>query len=103
MPPKRRIAALLLLCCAELNVQYVINTFAGGGAPQGLPATSAGVGMPSNITKESLGNFYIPSAAQYRVYKVDVNVLITTIAGNGESSFSGDGGSALAASFSGFG
>ena len=97
MSLKLRIAPLFFLPWVQLSAQYVINTFAGGGAPQGLPAVSVGVGTPTSITKDLAGNIYIASGEQNRVYKVDVNGIITTVAGNGEYGYSGDGGPAISA------
>jgi sugar lactone lactonase YvrE len=75
------VRGLLFLAWAQLNAQYVINTFAGGGAPQGVPATSVGISDPQSLMKDSVGNLYI--VAPNRVYKVDVTGILTTVAGNG--------------------
>lgn len=100
MALKGDIAVLLCLYCAQLNAQYVINTFAGGGAPQGVPATSVGIGYPSFVTGDSIGNLYIASANQNRVYKVDIHGTLTTVAGGGAYGFFGDGGPAIRAALS---
>src|ERR1700704_20814 len=94
------VRGLLFLAWAQLNAQYVINTFAGGGAPQGVPATSVGIGDPASVAGDRDGNLYIASSDQNRVYKVDIHGTLTTVAGNGGYGFSGDGGPAITAALS---
>ena len=80
----------------------VITTVAGNGS-QGFsgdngPATSAQL-APSAIAVDSAGSLYIADLGNYRVRKVFGGV-ITTVAGNGTSGFSGDNGPATSAEFS---
>jgi hypothetical protein len=74
----------------------VITTVAGGGL-SGLgdngPATSAGV-SPSGIAVDATGNLYIGDFGRIRKVSSDV---ITTVAGDGNCRFSGDGGPAISA------
>ena len=80
----------------------VITTVAGNGiygfSGDGGPAISAQLNGPSAIALDSAGALYI--ADNLRVRKVS-NGVITTIAGNGTSGFSGDHGPATSAQFSG--
>jgi len=83
----------------------VITTVAGNGKPgfsgDGGPATSAALGPPEGIGVDSAGNLFIPDTANSRIRRVDaVTGVITTVAGNGESKFAGDGGPAVSASLS---
>jgi hypothetical protein len=75
----------------------VITTVAGGGTEfgDGGPATSAQLFLPRGVAVDGAGNLYIAEYA--RIRKVS-NGIITTVAGNGMSGFSGDGGSATSAS-----
>ena len=79
----------------------IISTVAGTGEPRfsgddGL-ATSAGIGYPVGLAVDSLGHLYI--GANNRVRRVDAaSGIISTVAGNGERGFSGDGGPATSAS-----
>jgi uncharacterized protein (TIGR03437 family) len=77
-----------------------ITTVAGGGN-QGLgdggPATSASLFDPSGIAVDSAGNLYIADTYNQRIRKVSGGN-ITTVAGNGNLGFSGDGGPATNAS-----
>ena len=78
-----------------------ISTFAGTGVggpigDNGL-ATSARIDSPMGLAADGLGNVYIADFAGARVRKVNPAGIITTYAGTGASSFSGDGGPATAA------
>jgi len=82
----------------------VIATVAGNGT-QGFsgdngPATSAQLNQPAGVAVDSAGNLYIADEGNNRIRKV-TNGVITTMAGNGTSGFSGDGGSATSAQLSG--
>ena len=85
----------------KISPSGIITTVAGHGAGgfsgDGGPATAAtfdayGLGC------DAAGNLFIGDWANNRVRKVDVSTgIITTVAGNGSSSTSGDGGPATAA------
>ncbi len=78
-----------------------IFTIAGTGWPyggDGGPATQAGINKPQGIVVDNIGNIFIADTWNYRVRKIDTNGIITTVAGNGNNSFSGDGGPATQAS-----
>jgi uncharacterized protein (TIGR03437 family) len=80
-----------------------ITTVAGNGisgfSGDGGSATSASLLYPSGVAVDSAGNLYI---ADDRIQKVSGGT-ITTVAGNGNQRFSGDGGPAVSASLSPFG
>lgn len=80
----------------------IITTLAGNGTAgfsgdEG-PAISAQLHQPGFIAIDSVGNIYIPDIANNRIRKVDAAGIIHTIAGDGNPSFSGDGGAATLAS-----
>jgi hypothetical protein len=83
MSLKLRIAPLFFLPLVQLSAQYVISTFAGGGTPPPLPATSVGIGRPRHLAADANGNIYIMSDTQNRIFKVDSAGTLTTVAGNG--------------------
>lgn len=80
----------------------VITTIAGNGiagySGDGGPATSAQLNGPTHAVFDRTVNLYITDANNNRIRKVDSSTgLITTVAGNGISGFSGDGGPATSA------
>ena len=87
----------------KVNTSGVISTVAGSGSPRywgdGGPATLAWLGNndddPAGIALDSAGNLFIGS--ENRVRRMTTGGEITTVAGNGECDFGGDGGPAAAA------
>lgn len=80
-----------------------ISTFAGnsgyGFAGDGGPALSAQLSSPRGISIDSSGNLYLADRWNNRIRKI-AGSSISTIAGNGQSNFGGDGGAATAAQLS---
>src|SRR5436309_3561826 len=87
----------------KVNTEGIISTIAGNGKERfegdGGAATSASLNGPRGVAVDPAGNVYIADRGNSRIRKVDTVGLISTIAGNGTSGFSGDGGLATAASF----
>jgi sugar lactone lactonase YvrE len=85
-------------------VTGIITTFAGTGSDTGAlgdggPATLASLAWPHNLAFDTAGNLYIGDTNHYRIRKVNIATgVITTVAGNGNSDITGDGGPATAAS-----
>ncbi len=81
----------------------IISTIAGNGIPgsggDGGAATAANVSHPESVAVDVGGNLYICDANS-SIRKIDSSGIITTIAGNGTSGYSGDGGPATAAELS---
>ncbi len=80
----------------------VISTIAGTGAGSfsgnGGQATSAAINNPHGIAIDSSGNVYFNDMSNHRMRKITVSTgIITTYAGTGTQSFSGDGGVASSA------
>jgi len=83
----------------KVDQNGTITTVAGNGNPgwtsgDGGPAISAALGV-GGIAVDAAGNLYIIDGN--RVRKVDHNGIITTVAGNGNPGYSGDGGPATSA------
>lgn len=78
----------------------IITTVAGGGSgfADGLPATSASL-LPRSIAIHPDGSLYLVDGYTNTIRKVGSSGLISTVAGNGQSDFSGDGGPAANAGF----
>ena len=86
----------------EVTIDGSIHTVAGNG-PAGLPvdggpATASGLCQPFGLSLDASGALYIADTCDQSIRKVGVNGIISTVAGNGDAGFSGDGGSATAAS-----
>jgi sugar lactone lactonase YvrE len=83
----------------------IITTFAGGDIPgaggDGGPATAAQLEDPKAVYAAPSGEVYIADSGNERVRRVDPAGTITTVAGTGETGYSGDGGPATAARFDG--
>jgi uncharacterized protein (TIGR03437 family) len=100
---------LYIVDTANLRIRKVSNgvitTLAGNGTQgfsgDGGPATSAqfdlfNSGYPNGIAVDSAGSVYVVDAGNKRIRKIS-NGVITTVAGNGMSGFSGDNGPATSA------
>ncbi len=84
----------------------IIATIAGTGASSfsgdGGQATSATINKPSGIAIDSNGNVYFNDFSNHRVRKITASTgVISTYAGTGTGSFSGDGGAATSAALNG--
>lgn len=80
----------------------IITTVAGGSAGFGGddgPAAGAMLTLPHGLSIDAAGNLYIADTANHRVRRIDASTgVMTTVAGNGTQTFSGDSGPAIAAS-----
>lgn len=81
----------------------IITTVVGAGTAgfsgDGGPATLAKLNTPQRIAFDSVGNLYITDTLNNRIRRVDYATgIITTVAGNGNGVFAGDGGLAVNAS-----
>ena len=82
----------------KVGTNGIITTVAGNGtsgyAGNGGAATKAELYYPAGVAVDATGNLFIADFANQRIRKVGTNGIITTVAGNGSESFSGDGGAA---------
>ncbi|MGI8785519.1 MAG: IPT/TIG domain-containing protein [Acidobacteriota bacterium] len=67
------------------------SMFGSGFDGDGRAATSALLNGPKGITVDAQGNLYIADTGNNRIRRVDSSGFITTIAGNGQGGYSGDG------------
>jgi uncharacterized protein (TIGR03437 family) len=78
----------------------IITTVAGNGVlgfgGDNGPATSAQFWSPQGVAVDSAGNLYVADTNNSRIRRVS-NGVITTVAGNGASGYTGDGGPAISA------
>jgi sugar lactone lactonase YvrE len=79
------------------KVSNAIITTVAGGANYGFscdgPATNSTLDFPVGVVVDLAGNVYIADSNNYRIRRLS-NGEITTVAGDGDYSFSGDGGPA---------
>jgi sugar lactone lactonase YvrE len=68
-----------------------------GYSGDGGPANMAQLSFPSGMAFDSTSNLYVADTSNNRIRKIDTSDLITTVAGNGNIGFVGDGGQATAA------
>jgi len=78
-------------------ITTVAGTGEGGYSGDGGPAGTAQLNSPSGVAVDGSGNVYIADTQNHRIRRVDATGMIVTIAGTGESGYSGDGGPAVAA------
>ena len=73
----------------------ILTTVAGTGergyGGDGGPAAGAWLHYPHGVALDAAGNLYIADSENHRIRRVDVSGVITTIAGTGESGYTGDG------------
>ncbi len=104
--PARILLSVFLLCQfligpAVAQTAFHISTLAGNGEAgyggDGGPASTAALNLPAAVARDSQGNLYIAERYNHRVRKVSAEGEISTVAGNGEEGYAGDGGPATAA------
>lgn len=88
----------------KVSTAGIITTVAGNGRDgvvtgDGGNATDAAVGGPAGVAVDGEGNLYIGQPLANVVRRVNTNGVITTVAGNGQPGYSGDGGPATSAMF----
>ena len=99
---KTVLVLITFLSCPAWGQTYNISTFAGGGLPVNVPATSASLGpdVPQYIAADRAGNlFFVVHSAVLRLDAV--TGISTLVAGNGVPGFSGDNGPATSAQVGG--
>jgi trimeric autotransporter adhesin len=93
----------------KVNTKGIIITIAGTGKPgfagDGGRAKAAQLSSPSGLAFDADGSLYIADGPSLEfqgnhIRKIDKAGIITTVAGTGETGFSGDGGPATAAALS---
>ncbi len=87
----------------RVNVSGQISTYAGSNATalgDDGPAVSASLSLPLGVALDAAGNLFIADTLNQRIRRVTPAGVISTVAGNGEIGFAGDGGAATQASLS---
>ncbi len=85
----------------KINTGGIISTIAGTGvlgySGDGAAAALAQLSYPYGVVVDAAGNVYISDNANHRIRKIDINGIISTIAGTGVAGYSGDGAAATLA------
>lgn len=85
----------------KINTAGIINTIAGTGTSgyngDGIAATQARLGSPYGVVMDKAGNIYLSDLGNNRIRKISTSGIITTVAGNGNAGYSGDGGQGTSA------
>jgi uncharacterized protein (TIGR03437 family) len=83
----------------KVDTKGIITTVAGSGIAgyiDGTDPSKAQFSFPTGVTVDGSGNLYVADSQNLRIRKVASNS-VTSVAGNGTLSYSGDNGPALAA------
>jgi hypothetical protein len=83
------------------TITTVAGTGTAGFSGDGGRATEATLTRPFHVAVDSTGNLFIADWGNNRVRKVSPDGIITTVAGNGTATFSGEGGPATEAGLRG--
>lgn len=91
---------LLMIVITNYVEAQIINTIAGNGLIGDFgSATAASFKDVWNVGVDASGNVYVADAGNNRIRKIDaITGIISTIAGNGNNAYKGDGGLATSAS-----
>ena len=85
----------------KINTSGVITSIAGNGnqayGGDNGQATAAELNGPCGLVFDGAGNLYISDSGNNRVRKINSAGIITTVAGNGNAGYSGDGAAATLA------
>ncbi len=90
-------AHLLLVVAAQLPAQILVDTFAGGAIPSGVPAQSVFLQTITGIAWDPAGNLVFCDSTNNVIRRVRTDGVVETIAGTGVTGYGGDGGPALGA------
>ncbi len=86
----------------KIDPNGIITTIAGTGAAgyigDDCPAKDTSLYSPRGVAVDEKGNIFIADTNNDRIRRIDISGVITTVAGNGTSDFSGEGVPAIEAS-----
>lgn len=95
----RKIILTLLITLVTSTIcnsqQIVAGIGTQGYSGNGGYAINAELDRPRHLTFDNIGNLYFVEQGNHVLRKIDINGIISTIAGNGTSGYSGDGGLAV--------
>ncbi len=86
----------------RVSASGIITTIAGTNRSQysgdNGPAVQASLGLPLGLAVDPANNIYFADLFPYRIRRISPDGVITTVAGNGQNTATGDGGPATQAS-----
>lgn len=95
----KKIILTLLITLVKCTICYSQQIIAGigtqGYSGNGSYAINAELDRPRHLTFDNIGNLYFVEQGNHILRKIDLNGMISTIAGNGTPGFTGDGGLAV--------
>ncbi len=95
-------AVVRVVIASSGNIQTVAGNGTVGYAGDGGPATSAQLSVPYGVSLDGSGNLFIADLSANVVREVIASTgIIQTVAGNGTSGYTGDGGPATSATLGG--
>jgi DNA-binding beta-propeller fold protein YncE len=93
------LALVLPLAAADWTIETIAGTGKQGFSGDGGPAIAAEIDNPFGVGRGPDGALYYCEYTGQRIRRIGKDGIITTIAGTGQEGFTGDGGSALEATF----
>ncbi len=87
----------LILAPISASGQIMIDTFAGGYIPSGVPAQNVAFGIIAGITRDSNGNLVFCDSTANVIRRINADGTIQTLGGVGIPGYNGDGGPAAGA------
>ncbi|MBY0506382.1 MAG: hypothetical protein K2X03_20855 [Bryobacteraceae bacterium] len=94
----RYLFLLLALIPLAWNQTLTIRTLAGSNSvAEAALAQNAALASTEGIAVDPAGNVFVSDGPDHRVRRIDPSGRVTTVAGNGQPGFSGDGGPAASA------
>ncbi len=87
----------LVWMALPLAAQHRIDLFAGGALRSGAPAREVALGFLNGIARDPAGNIVFAENGSNLIRRIARDGTLETIAGTGETAFSGDGGDAARA------
>lgn len=73
------------------GLEAVAGAGHAGSQDEGVPALEARLSAPRGLALDRVGNLYIADFLGHSIRRVDTSGLLTTVAGNGQQGFNGDG------------
>lgn len=83
----------------QRRLTVIAGTGEGGFGGDGGPAVKAQLFSPHDLAFDAEGYILVADTFNHRIRRIDRQGVITTVAGNGKTEYSGDNGPALKASF----